>query len=331
MQVCIDLAKKGLPNAFPNPLVGCILVHEGEILGQGYHQYYGQAHAEVNAIASVINPSLIKNSTLYVNLEPCAHFGKTPPCSKLIIEKGIKKVVIGALDTFSKVNGKGIENLRKAGVQVKSSVLEMECRKLNKRFFTFHEKKRPYIILKWAKSNDGFLAPNNQKEPFWMTGDEAKKRVHKWRSRESAILVGTNTVLIDNPRLTTRDFIGKNPIRIILDRSLRIPKHLNIYNSEATTLIVNEKYSDKNHIKVDFEHLVRDLLQQLYQRNIKSLIVEGGAQTLNAFIHSNNWDEARVFKTKMNLYKGVQAPVFEHNISKIENIGDDQLSYFYNT
>ena len=330
MKMCIDLASKGFPKAMPNPLVGCIIVYRDKIIGKGYHQIYGEHHAEVNAINSGENKSLLKESTLYVTLEPCAHFGKTPPCANLIVQSKIPRVVIGSLDTFSEVNGKGIKALREAGITVKTSVLEDECRALNKRFFTFHEKKRPYIILKWAKSSDGFIAPKNQTEPFWMTGNDSKKLVHQWRSEETAILVGKNTVIKDNPLLTTREINGKNPIRILIDKNLSLATNYAIFNDEATTLVVNESKESQKHVKVDFNSFFPSLMKALHQRGIQSLIVEGGAITLNSFIASNYWDEARVFTSKKILGNGTQSPVIELDINKNKFIDNDKLDYYFN-
>ena len=331
MQVCIDLALKGFPLAMPNPLVGCVIVHKHKIIGQGYHKQYGSHHAEVNAIGNVENKDLLKESTLYVSLEPCAHHGKTPPCADLIIKHKIPKVVIGSLDTFSEVNGKGIERLRSAGVEVITSVLEDECREINRRFFTFHEKKRPYIILKWAQTSDGFIAPLDQKEPLWISSSESKTLVHQWRSQEQSILVGRKTAFLDNPQLTTREFKGKNPIRIVLDKNLSLPKSLAIFNDEAPTLIVNDSLSSECHIQVDFENLLPSLLDKLYESNIQSVIVEGGSQTLNTFINSNSWDEARIFTSKKTLEEGIQSPVIERVISKSVIIGGDKLNYIFNS
>ena len=259
MQVCIDLALKGFPLAFPNPMVGCVIVHNDSIIGQGYHQQCGSHHAEVNAIASVENKELLEQSTLYVSLEPCAHFGKTPPCADLIVKSKIPRVVIGSLDTFSEVNGKGIQRLKETGIEVLTKVLEKECRAINKRFFTFHEKKRPYIILKWAQTSDGYIAPLNQKEPLWISSPESKTLVHLWRSQEQAILVGRKTAELDNPLLTTREVKGKNPIRIVLDRELSLNKDLLIFNDDAPTLVVNDKLSSDNHLKIDFNNLAPSL------------------------------------------------------------------------
>lgn len=331
MQVCIDLALKGFPLAMPNPLVGCVIVHKHKIIGQGYHKQYGSHHAEVNAIGNVENKDLLKESTLYVSLEPCAHHGKTPPCADLIIKHKIPKVVIGSLDTFSEVNGKGIERLRSTGVEVITSVLEDECREINRRFFTFHEKKRPYIILKWAQTSDGFIAPLDQKEPLWISSSESKTLVHQWRSQEQSVLVGRKTAFLDNPQLTTREFEGKNPIRIVLDKNLNLPKSLAIFNDEAPTLIVNDSLSSECHIQVDFENLLPSLLDKLYESNIQSVIVEGGSQTLNTFINSNSWDEARIFTSKKTLEEGIQSPVIERVISKSVIIGGDKLNYIFNS
>lgn len=330
MKMCIDLASKGFPIAMPNPLVGCIIVYRDKIIGTGYHQVYGENHAEVNAINSVEDKSLLNDSTLYVTLEPCVHFGKTPPCANLIVQSKIPRVVIGSFDTFAEVNGKGIEALREAGVTVKTSVLEGECRALNKRFFTFHEKKRPYIILKWAKSSDGLIAPKNQTEPFWMTGKESKKLVHQWRGEETAILVGKNTVIIDNPLLTTREIKGDNPIRILIDKNLSLATNYAVFNNEATTLVVNESKESQRHVKVDFNSFFPSLMKALHQRGIQSLIVEGGAITLNSFIASNYWDEARVFTSKKILGNGIQSPVIELDINENTFIDNDKLDYYFN-
>ena len=331
MQVCIDLALKGFPLAFPNPMVGCVIVHNDSIIGQGYHQQFGSHHAEVNAIASVENKELLEESTLYVSLEPCTHFGKTPPCVDLIVNSKIPRVVIGSLDTFSEVNGKGIQRLKETGIEVLTKVLEKECRAINKRFFTFHEKKRPYVILKWAQTSDGYIAPLNQKEPLWISSTESKILVHQWRSQEQAIMVGRKTVELDNPLLTTREVKGKNPIRIVLDRKLSLNKDLLIFNDDAPTLVVNDKLSSDNHLKIDFNNLAPSLLKELHSRNIQSIIIEGGAQTLNTFIDAKVWDEARVFTSKKTLEKGVQSPLIQSVINYSEIVGDDKLTYFINS
>lgn len=331
MNLCIELAKKSFPKALPNPLVGCVIVYQDKIIGQGYHQNYGQAHAEVNAISSVNDLSLLKESTLYVSLEPCSHFGKTPPCADLIIAHKIPRVVIGSLDTFSEVNGQGIQRLKSAGIHVKTSVLEDECRAINRRFFTFHEKHRPYIILKWAQSADGFMAPSHQDKPFWLTGKDAKQLVHQWRTEESAILVGKNTVIKDNPRLTAREVEGNNPIRLIIDKSLSLASEFAVFNSDAKTYIINEKMDGEQYLKVDFSNFMDSLLQILYQKGIQSLVVEGGATTLNTFIQENKWDEARIFTSKKYLCEGLISPVIKKDIHNTKTLTNDSLTYYFNT
>ena len=255
MQKCLELAQKGRANTAPNPMVGCVIVHDGKIIGEGFHEQFGQAHAEVNAVDSVQDKSLLRSSTLYVNLEPCAHFGKTPPCSNLIIEYNIPKVVIGCVDTFSEVSGKGIKKMKAQGIEVISGVLNKESRELNKRFFTFHEEKRPYIILKWADSADGFIAPENQTEAFWMTSAESKKIVHQWRAEEMGILVGTETAIKDNPSLSVREVTGKNPIRFVLDKNLRLSPNLSIFDEQASTFVLTEKSIEDNHAFLNKEKL----------------------------------------------------------------------------
>ena len=237
MKRCIDLAKKAVGYTYPNPLVGSVIVHNGLIIGEGFHQKAGENHAEINAVNSVKNKALLKEATIYVSLEPCAHFGKTPPCANKIIETGFKKVVIGTLDSHEKVNGKGKKLIEEAGIEVVSGVLERECQELNKRFFTFHRKKRPFIILKWAESGDGFL--DQDFKPTQIGNSLTKQFVHQLRSEEHAILVGTNTALTDNPALTTREITGRNPVRILIDFELKVPLDFNIYNNEAPTLIFN--------------------------------------------------------------------------------------------
>ena len=248
-----------------------------------------------------------------------------------IVKSKIPRVVIGSLDTFSEVNGKGIQRLKDTGIEVLTKVLEKECRAINKRFFTFHEKKRPYVILKWAQTSDGFIAPLNQKEPLWISSTESKILVHQWRSQEQAIMVGRKTAELDNPLLTTREVEGTNPIRIVLDRKLSLNKDLLIFNDDAPTLVVNNKLSSENHLKIDFDNLAPSLLKELHSRNIQSIIIEGGAQTLNTFIDTNVWDEARVFSSKKILGKGIQSPLIQSVINHSEIVGDDKLTYFINT
>ena len=331
---CLELASKGLENVSPNPMVGSVIVYKNKIIGEGFHQNYGKAHAEVNAIASVKDKSLLSKSTLYVNLEPCAHFGKTPPCSNLIIEHKIPKVVIGSIDSFSKVSGKGIDRMKKAGIEVVVGVLEKESRELNKRFFNFHEKKRPYIILKWAESKDGFIAPKDQTSPFWMTSNDSKKLVHQWRSEEDAILVGRITAEKDNPYLTVREVLGKNPTRIVIDKDLKLSADLNLFNNDTKTIVFNAIKSEENDtnkfIKIDFNNLIKSILNELYKQNIQSVIIEGGSKTIQSFIDENMWDETRIFTTKKELKDGVKAPNIEGEMSIKEEISGDVLEILFN-
>ena len=334
MKRCIELANKAMGSVSPNPMVCSVIVCQDKIIGEGYHEKYGSNHAEVNAINNVKDKSLLSKSTLYVNLEPCAHFGKTPPCSDLIIEHKIPKVVIGCVDSSSEVSGKGIEKMKNAGIEVVVGVLEKESRVLNKRFFTFHEKKRSYIILKWAESIDGFIAPKNQTVPFWITSNESKKLVHQWRSEEDAILVGRITAEKDNPSLTVREAEGNNPIRIVIDKDLKLSTDLNLFNTEANTLIFNSIKSDEKDtnkfIKIDFNNLIESILQELYKQNIQSVIIEGGSKTLQSFIDTNMWDEARIFTTNKTLSKGVKSPTIEGEIISEDKIGEDALEILCN-
>jgi len=333
MQRCIELASKTMGCASPNPMVGSVIVYNNKIIGEGYHEKYGSHHAEVNAINSVKDKSLLSKSTLYVNLEPCAHFGKTPPCSDLIIQNKIPEVVIGCVDTFSEVSGKGIERMRSVGIDVKVGVLENESRELNKRFFTFHEKKRPYIILKWAESKDRFIAPKNQTKPFWMTSSESKKLAHKWRAEEDAILVGRITAEKDNPSLTVREVEGINPIRIVIDKDLKLSADFNLFNNDAKTIVFNQLKSEENnsnnYIKINFHNLTKNILQELHKQNIQSIIIEGGTKTLQSFIDKNLWDEARIFTTKKTLTEGVKPPTIEGEIISEDETGGDRFKILY--
>lgn len=315
MQRCLDLAQLGIGEVAPNPMVGCVIVHNGRIIGEGYHEKYGQAHAEVNAIRSVKNQELLCESTLYVSLEPCAHFGKTPPCSDLIIEKRIPKVVVGMVDPFAKVAGKGIEKMLAAGIEVEVGLLEKKCRNLNRRFFAFHEKKRPYIILKWAQTLDGFIDTDRTEtiHPTWITNALAKRLVHKQRSEESAILIGTNTAEYDNPALTVREWSGRQPIRMVIDRTGRLSSNLTIFDHKALTWVFteNESADEENlkFIKLDFSrNILPQMMEELYRREILSIIVEGGSELLNSFLAIELWDEAFVYTGNQFFGKGVAAP-----------------------
>lgn len=323
---CIEIAKNGLGNTRPNPMVGSVIVHNNTIIGEGFTSAYGGNHAEVNAINAVVDKNLLKDSTLYVTLEPCSHYGKTPPCSDLIIKHQIPNVVIGCIDDNVKVAGKGVEKLKNAGCNVTVGVLENECKEHHKRFFTYHNKKRPYIILKWAETQDGFIAPEtkNEQRPVWISNEYSRQLTHKWRTEEHTILVGTNTVLQDNPSLTARNWTGQNPIRIVVDGDLKLPKHQAVFNSEAQTIVIS-----KNNI--DFSNpLAKQICDILYQNNINSIIVEGGRHMLQTFINENLWDEARIFTGNGLFKKGIEAPKLHGKLISEENIMGDILKTYRN-
>lgn len=335
MKLCLELAEQGLGYAVPNPIVGAVLVYNNRIIGKGLHEYYGGPHAEVNCIhsVSVADNHLVSNSTLYVSLEPCNHFGKTPPCTHLIIENKIKKVVIGCQDPFDKVKGSGIQRLKENEVEVVYGVLEAECEFANRRFLTFHVKKRPYVILKWAQSKEGFMAPDNGTQ-VWLTGDAAKAKVHEWRSQEAAILVGYNTAKIDNPKLTNRSGKGKNPLRIVIDKERSLSSSLHLLSDDFPTVIFNEigneTKGNKVFVKLNFElSLPEQILSYLYQMEIQSVIIEGGANTLNMFIDSNLWDEARVFETAKEIERGFGVNPLSRDVFTEEIIGRDTLKTYF--
>lgn len=329
---CIELAKKALGKTYPNPMVGSVIVHNGKIIGEGYHQKAGEPHAEINAINSVQNKDLIPESTIFVSLEPCAHYGKTPPCALKIVELGFKKVVIGAMDSHDKVNGKGKKIIQDAGIEVVSGVLKEECLDLNKRFFTYHQKKRPYIILKWAESADRFM--DKDFKPTQISNSLTKQFVHQLRSDEHSILIGTMTAMKDNPSLTTREIIGRNPIRVLIDLDLKVPEHYNIFNNEAETLVFNSIKNDENgnvkFIKTSRENFIQNLLTKLHERQIQSVIVEGGGLVLQQFIDTGLWDEAIVIKNcNLVLENGTKAPKFEHKASEIRNFRDNSIEFHF--
>lgn len=328
---CIELAKKATGKTYPNPLVGSVIVHNGKIIGEGFHKKAGENHAEINAINSVKNLELLPESTIYVSLEPCAHFGKTPPCSLKIKEIGFKKVVIGAMDSHDKVNGKGKKILQDSGIETISGILEEQCRELNKRFFTFHEKKRPYIILKWAESKDGFI--DKDFKPTKISNELASQFVHQIRSEEHAILVGTQTALNDNPSLTTRLVEGRNPVRILIDFELKVPRNFKIYNNEAPTLVFNqEKDTEEGNakfIQISKENFLQDLMQKLYENQIQSVLVEGGSKTLQTFIDANIWDETIIVKNEnLILENGTKAPKLEGKIYDERVMRDNKILFF---
>jgi len=333
---CIEIAKNALGISRPNPMVGSVIVHNNKIIGEGYTSAYGGNHAEVNAIQSVKDKSLLKEATIYVTLEPCSHYGKTPPCSDLIIAHNIPNVVIGTIDTHSKVAGKGIIKLQSNGCNVTVGVLENECKNHHKRFFTFHNKQRPYVILKWAETNDGFIAPATKKEnkPVWITNTLSRQLVHKWRAEEQAILVGTNTVIQDNPNLTVRDWTGQQPLRVILDKELKLSNTFSVFNSTAETLIISSKNEDKNNVAtIDFNNhkaIAHQICNVLYNRNINSIIIEGGSKTLQTFINENLWDEARIFSGASHFKDGIKAPVFSGHMLYKEQLLEDTLKVYTN-
>ncbi len=337
---CIQSAKNGLGTSYPNPLVGSVIVYDNKIIGEGWHRKAGEPHAEVNAINSVKDKSLLKKATIYVSLEPCSHFGKTPPCCDLIIKNKIPNVVIGTVDPNVKVAGNGIKKLIEAGLNVSVGILDDECNELNKRFFTFHQKKRPYIILKWAESQDGFIAPdstfrenlnNNVSKPVWITNAYSRQLVHKWRSEEQAILVGTQTVIDDNPKLDVRDWTGNDPIRVVLDQNNRIPNDSHIFDNQPKTIVISKNTRDvllENpifEIVVFEKNMAKQLAEAMYRHQIQSVIIEGGLQTLQTFIDANLWDEARVFSGKTSFIKGTKAPTLRKSYSQNQLICQDEL------
>lgn len=338
MQRCLYLAEKGLGNTYPNPLVGAVLVHKGRIIGEGWHQKAGEAHAEINAIDSVEDKSLLAQSTLYVNLEPCSHYGKTPPCILHIKEYKIPKVVIGSVDPNPKVAGRGIHALESWGCKVQIGVLKEEADYLNRRFFTFHQKKRPYVLLKWAQTQDKFLAPKQthrkKAEVFWISNSYARQKSHLWRKEEAAILIGVQTLIDDNPKLTLRYWDGNNPTRLILDPNNRVPKNSTIYKDKEVAYFFNRKENTSQRALKKFILLkpygVEALLKYCYENELQSLIVEGGKKTLDAFIQSNLWDEARVITAQKKIHRGIEAPKLEKEIAVTEKLNSNLLAYYFN-
>ncbi len=302
MQRSIDVAKKGIGTTYPNPCVGCIIVHENKVISEAYTSPHGGRHAEINAINKVNDKNIFKYCSMYVTLEPCSHYGKTPPCSIEISKYKFKRVIVGTIDPSNKVNGNGIKMMKDNFVDVKVSVLEDECRKLHRNFLTFHTKKRPYVILKWAESSDGFISPKQKKnnEPFWISCKKSRILVHKWRSIENSILVGYNTVISDNPSLTVRDFGGKNPKRIVLDPKNTLIHKYNVFSSDSETFKIPKNKNTEKYLD--------DIIDFMFEKKIQSVIVEGGKKTLELFIKNNIWDEARVFVGPIKLKKGTKSP-----------------------
>jgi diaminohydroxyphosphoribosylaminopyrimidine deaminase/5-amino-6-(5-phosphoribosylamino)uracil reductase len=338
MKRCLELAGNGMGNVAPNPMVGCVIVHNGLIIGEGYHAVFGGTHAEVNAVNSVRNTELLPFSTLYVNLEPCSHFGKTPPCADFILEKGIRRVVIGTADPSEKVEGRGFEKMKSVGVEIKLGVLDEECRELNKRFFTFHTKKRPYVILKWAQTLDGYIDKDRKTlapKINWITDKNTRMLVHRWRSEEQAILTGTKTVLLDNPQLTVREWSGNNPLRLVIDENLLVNKNSKVLDKSADTIVFNSKKDEiidnVEWLKIDFHNeIITQILSILFKRDILSLIVEGGRETLQSFIDNGFWDEARIFTGNCFFFGGVRAPEIKGIHQNTRSIGEDKLSFIKN-
>lgn len=341
MRRCFELAERAIGYTYPNPLVGAVIVHNEEIIGEGYHQFYGGPHAEVNAINSVKEQELLKESTIYVNLEPCSHYGKTPPCADLIISKKIKRVVISNKDPFPGVCGRGIKKLEDAGIEVICGVLEKEGEWLNRRFFTFHTQKRPYTLLKWAETADGYLDYVRQNaiiSPLKISSPETLKLVYQLRGREAGIVVGTHTALLDNPSLTIRNTEGKQPTRILIDRELKVPFTYQLYNSTSPTIVFTEKETyptieNVRFIKVPFDRdnklSIETFHNKLYELKIQSVVVEGGAQLLHSFLAAGVWDEIRI-ETNENLYihHGIKAPLPQGEVIKIEQIGNNRITRF---
>jgi diaminohydroxyphosphoribosylaminopyrimidine deaminase / 5-amino-6-(5-phosphoribosylamino)uracil reductase len=326
-----ELARLGSGSVSPNPKVGCVIVKDGLVIGEGWHQKYGHAHAEVTAVASVKDKSQIQGSTVYVNLEPCSHTGKTPPCADMLIEQKVKKVIVSNLDTNPLVVGSGLKKLTNAGIEVITGVLEKEGRELNKRFFTFHEQKRPYILLKWAQTSDGFIARSNY-ESKWISNEFSRQLVHKWRSEEDAVLVGTKTAAHDNPTLTVRDWSGRDPIRLVIDRFLRLSDRLNLFDGSVKTICFNllkhEEHSKLSLVRLDEQDFLVSLVDYLAKEKIQSVMIEGGSLTLSMFINAGLWDEARVFTSPRLFHTGIQAPSIHGHLVTEDVIFTDTLKIY---
>jgi len=336
MRRAMELATLGAGAVSPNPMVGCVIVHGQKVIGEGWHRKYGGPHAEVNAIENVADREMLRASEAYVSLEPCAHHGKTPPCSQLLVSSGIKKVYVSNTDPNPLVRGKGIDIMRRGGIEVETDVLSQEGSQLNKRFFTYHMEQRPYVILKWAQTADGYIARRNR-DSRWISNEWSRTWVHKWRSEEDAILVGKHTALQDDPQLGVRDWSGKDPIRIVLDRHLELPRRLKLFDRSIPTLCYNYHKSKKEenleYIMMDRQQPLAHLMRDLWERKILSLLVEGGTAILNAFIQAGVWDEARVFTAASTFGEGLQAPVIIDGrlIEKREIMGDCLRTFYRDT
>jgi diaminohydroxyphosphoribosylaminopyrimidine deaminase/5-amino-6-(5-phosphoribosylamino)uracil reductase len=333
MQRAIELAKLGAGRVSPNPLVGCVITHDDKIIGEGWHRKYGEPHAEVNALESVGNAAQIKDAELYVTLEPCSHYGKTPPCADRLIEEKIKKVYIGSTDPNPVVAGKGIQRLTDANIPVVNNILKAECQALNRRFFTFIQAKRPYITLKWAQTADGFIARKDFSSQ-WISGPSSRQLVHQWRAEEDAVMVGYHTAYHDNPSLTVRQWHGRNPVRIFFDRTNSLPEHFNLKDGSARTICITEsqhlKPSELRYVQLMDVFNLEAVLTHLYQENIQSILVEGGAVLLDRFMQSGLWDEARIFQSPGLFHAGIAAPLLKGRISRRLAVDKDFLTYWIN-
>lgn len=333
MHRALDLAEFGRGHVSPNPMVGCVIVHGDIIIGEGWHQVFGGPHAEVHAIQSVSDPSILNECTLYVSLEPCAHFGKTPPCADLIVKYGLKRVVVALEDPNPKVKGMGLKKLRDAGIEVTENVLGKEAARLNRSFLTALTKKRPYVILKWAQTADGFIARENF-DSKWISNELSRKWVHRWRSEEDVILVGTNTVKYDNPQLNVRDWLGRDPVRLVIDRNLVLQGNgYKVFDGGQKTICYTVKQADSTDscefVSVDGKDFLGGLLSDAESRGIQSVMVEAGATVLNAFIEQDLWDEARVFRSAKKFERGINAPRINTEVSETVNMNGDELKIYY--
>ena len=332
MQRALDLARLGIGRVSPNPRVGCVVVHKNLIIGEGWHKKYGEAHAEVNAIETVQDKSLLNDAVVYVNLEPCSHTGKTPPCADLLIKHGVKKVVVSNLDSNPLVAGNGVKKLRTSGIEVVTGILEQEGRELNKRFFTFMEKQRPYILLKWAETSDGFIARENH-DSKWISNEYSRQLVHKWRAEEDSILIGPMTARHDNPQLNVRDWSGRNPVRVVLDRFLRLSDTLHLFDRTQPTLCYNvlkhEEYPNLTLIRIEEENFIQNMVADLYKRKIQSVLIEGGATTLQLFLDAGLWDEANIFVSDKSFGKGIRSPRLHGNLIAQESVFNDILRTYH--
>jgi diaminohydroxyphosphoribosylaminopyrimidine deaminase/5-amino-6-(5-phosphoribosylamino)uracil reductase len=331
MQRALELAVLGRGHVSPNPLVGSVVVHNGQIIGEGWHKKYGEPHAEVNAINAVSDPSVLVDSTVYVNLEPCSHHGKTPPCADMLIRHKVKRVVVANLDSNPLVAGEGVRKLRAAGIEVTTGVLDKAGHELNKRFFTFMEKQRPYVVLKWAETADGFVAKENY-DSKWISNEHSRQLVHKWRTEEDAVLVGMKTAAHDNPQLNVREWSGRNPVRIVIDRFLKLSHKLNLFNGIQKTICYNllkhEEHPNLSLVRLDEENFLDNLIHDLYKQKIQSVIVEGGATTLRLFMEANLWDEARIFSTLRAFGKGLAAPQVQGKMISHQDVDGDLLKVY---